>query len=48
MKLSEQADLELELLKQKISFYKFSNGILATAIIGGIAYAIYRVVGVFL
>lgn len=48
MKLSEQADLELELLKQQISFYKFSNGILASVIVGGIAYAIYKVVGVFL
>jgi hypothetical protein len=48
MLLPEKNELEVELLKRQIETHKFVNGLLALTYIGLAAYAVYKLVGVFL
>lgn len=43
MKIPEQQELELQLLKKQIEFYNLTNAVIAAGIIVTILYGIYRI-----
>jgi len=48
MKTQEQLDIQTQVLKKQLEFYNLVNFILASMIIGGICWSIYKLVGVFI
>lgn len=46
MKLSTHVERELELVELQVRFFKMINGLLAGAILVGLALAVYKIVSV--
>jgi hypothetical protein len=48
MKLSSMIEKEEQLVEEKLRFYRMVNGLLAGAFFLGCAYAVYKIVGLFI
>jgi hypothetical protein len=48
MKLTSMIEKEEQLVEEKLRFYRMVNGVIAGAFFVGCAYAVYKIVGLFI